>query len=89
MRRSDLGIRCWSVKKLVDFIVNMQLAYLLNRRRADENCIIEIETSFNMAAATMLIKWRHKSRVPPPWWNIFVFQKFETLFLYPKKSILN
>ena len=28
----------------------------LNRRRADENCIIEVETSFNMAVATMLIK---------------------------------
>ena len=31
-------------------------AYILNRRRADENCTAEVETSFNMAAATMEIR---------------------------------
>ena len=32
------------------------LAYLLNESRAGENCIIEVDASFNMAAATMLIQ---------------------------------
>ena len=48
------------------------LAYLLNGSRAGENCIIEVDASFNMATATLLIPRRHTSRVPHPCsWYIY------------------
>ena len=35
------------------------------RRSAGETCTIEVKTSYKMATPTTLMRWRHKSRVPP------------------------